>query len=55
METPKLAEFVDVYLAQHEGERETVEKLRWLLAKAVRPFGERRLTELARPRSLPGG
>ena len=32
VESPTLAEFVDVYLAQHEGEPETTEKLRWLLA-----------------------
>jgi integrase len=49
VETPTLAEFVDVYLAQHEGEPETVEKLRWLLAKAVRTFGERRLSQLRSP------
>ncbi len=49
VETPTLAEFVDVYFAQHEGERETVEKLRWLLAKAVRAFGERRLGQLRSP------
>jgi hypothetical protein len=46
LEVPTLAEFVQVYLAQHEGEPETTEKLRWLLAKAVRVFGERRLTQL---------
>jgi integrase len=44
LESPTLAEFVDLYLAQHDGEPETVEKLRWLLAKAVRVFGERRLS-----------
>src|SRR5215218_3284 len=49
VETPTLAEFVDVYLSQHEGEPETVEKLRWLLAKAVRAFGERRLSQLRSP------
>ena len=49
METPTLAEFVDVYLAQHEGEPETVEKLRWLLAKAMRAFGDRRLSQLRSP------
>jgi hypothetical protein len=38
-----------VYLSQHEGEPETVEKLRWLLAKAVRAFGERRLSQLRSP------
>ena len=30
VESPTLAEFVEVYLAQHEGEPETTEKLRWL-------------------------
>jgi integrase len=49
VETPTLAEFVDVYLAQHEGEPETVEKLRWLLSKAMRVFGERRLSQLRSP------
>jgi hypothetical protein len=46
VESPTLAEFVGLYLAQHVCEPETVEKLRWLLAKAVRAFGERRLSEL---------
>ena len=46
VETPTLREFVDVYLAQHGGEPETVAKLRWLLAKAVREFGDRRLGQL---------
>jgi integrase len=49
VESPTLAEFVDVYLAQHEGEPETTEKLRWLLAKAVRVFGDRRLHQLRSP------
>ncbi len=49
VESPTLAEFVDVCLAQHDGEPETTEKLRWLLAKAVRVFGERRLSELRSP------
>jgi integrase len=49
VESPTLAEFVEVYLAQHEGEPETTEKLRWLLAKAVRAFGERRLNQLRSP------
>jgi integrase len=49
VESPTLAEFVDIYLAQHEGEPETTEKLRWLLAKAVRVFGERRLNQLRSP------
>jgi integrase len=49
VETPTLAEFAEVYLTQHEGEPETVEKLRWLLAKAVRAFGDRRLSQLRSP------
>jgi integrase len=36
-----LAELVDVYLAQHDVEPVTIEKLRWLLGKAVAVFGER--------------
>jgi integrase len=46
VEAPTLSELVDVYLAQHDGEPETVEKLRWLLAKAVRSFGHRRISKL---------
>jgi hypothetical protein len=46
VEAPKLRELVDVYLAPHDGEPETVEKLRWLLAKAVRSFGHRRISHL---------
>jgi integrase len=46
VQAPRLSELVDVYLAQHDGEPETVEKLRWLLAKAVRPFGHRRISQL---------
>jgi integrase len=49
MESPTLAGFVEVYLAQHEGEPETTAKLRWLLAKAVHVFGERRLSQLRSP------
>jgi integrase len=49
VESPTLAEFVVVYLAQHEGEPETTAKLRWLLQKAVRVFGETRLSELRSP------
>jgi len=30
-------------LAQHDGEPETVEKLRWLLRKPVKAFGARRV------------
>jgi integrase len=49
VESPTLAEFVEVYLVQHEGEPETTEKLRWLLGKAVRAFGEQSLSELRSP------
>ncbi len=41
-----LAQLVDVYLAQHDVEQVTIEKLRWLLAKAVAAFGERLVGEL---------
>jgi hypothetical protein len=41
-----LRELVDEYLAQHEAEPETIEKLRWLLAKSVAVFGELRIGEL---------
>jgi integrase len=49
VESPTLAEFVEVYLAQHEGEPETTAKLCWLLQKPVSVFGERRLSELRSP------
>jgi integrase len=49
VESPTLAEFVEVYLAQHEGEPETTAKLRWLLHAAVCVFGEKRLSELRSP------
>jgi hypothetical protein len=35
-----------MYLTQHDAQPETIEKLRWLLAKAVGEFGDRRLGEL---------
>jgi integrase len=41
-----LAELVDAYLAQHDVEPVTIEKLRWLLAKAVAVFGDRPVGEL---------
>jgi hypothetical protein len=34
------------YLAQHDVEPVTIEKLRWLLGKAVAAFGERTVGEL---------
>lgn len=41
-----LRERVDEYLSQHEAEPETIEKLRWLLAKSLATFGELRIGEL---------
>src|SRR5919201_2077736 len=41
-----LAELVEVYLAQHDVEQVTIEKLRWLLGKAVAAFGARPISEL---------
>ncbi len=46
VEAPRLRELVDLYLAQHGGEPETVAKLRWLLTKAVRAFGHRRINQI---------
>jgi integrase len=41
-----LAELVDAYLAQHDVDEVTIEKLRWLLGKAVAVFGDRPVGEL---------
>jgi FMN phosphatase YigB (HAD superfamily) len=41
-----VAELVEVYLEQHDVEPVTIEKLRWLLGKAVAAFGERTVGEL---------
>ena len=41
-----LEELVEEYLAQHDAEPETIDKLHWLLAKSLRAFGGRRLCEL---------
>lgn len=41
-----LAELVDAYLAQHDVAPATIEKLRWLLAKAVAVFGDRPVGEI---------
>jgi integrase len=41
-----LAEFVDEYLAQHEVSPVTLEKLRFLLSRAVQVFGDYHLDEL---------
>lgn len=44
--TLTLAGLVDEYLAQHDAQPETIEKLRWLLSKALREFGDQRLGQL---------
>src|SRR3989442_15374699 len=44
--TLTLKELVEEYLAQHDAEPETIDKLCWLLAKPLRAFGGRRLPEL---------
>jgi integrase len=41
-----LSELVETYLAQHDVQPVTIEKLRWLLSKAVAVFGDRRVGEL---------
>src|SRR6266511_3712444 len=41
-----LAELVEAYLAQHDVDPVTIEKLRWLLGKAVASFGDRPAGEL---------
>jgi integrase len=41
-----LSELVDVYLAQHDVQPVTIEKLRYLLGKATAVFGERKIGEL---------
>ncbi|HEU0247341.1 MAG TPA: hypothetical protein VFR38_09690, partial [Gaiellaceae bacterium] len=41
-----LSELVAEYVAQHEAEPRTIAKLRWLLAKAICAFGDRRVVEL---------
>ena len=46
-----LTELVDEYIAQHDADPVTIEKLRWLLAKAIAAFGDRRLSEF-RPQEI---
>jgi integrase len=41
-----LSVLAEEYLAQHEAEPRTIAKLRWLLAKATRALGDRRVIEL---------
>ncbi len=43
---PTLSELVEIYLAQHDTEPETVDKLRWLLSKATAAFGNTPISEL---------
>ena len=50
-----LAELVETYLAQHDVQLVTIEKLRYLLSKATAVFGDRKISELTRRRSPPGG
>src|SRR5207248_8874965 len=40
------AELVEVYLVQHDVQPVTIEKLRWLLSKAIAVYGDRRVGEL---------
>ena len=44
--TLTLKELVEEYLAQYDAEPETIDKLSWLLTKALDAFGDRRLPEL---------
>src|SRR6266498_1367964 len=46
-ETLTLAEWVEEYLGERQGERVTIAKLRWLLGKATAALGEVRLAELS--------
>jgi hypothetical protein len=41
-----LAELVETYLAQHDVQSVTIEKLRYLLSKATAVFGDRKIGEL---------
>src|SRR5579871_6432423 len=45
-ETPTLSELVEIYLAQHDTEPETIAKLRWLLSKSTAAFGDVPISEL---------
>jgi integrase len=45
-QTPTLSQLVEIYLAQHDTEPETVDKLRWLLSKATATFGYLPISEL---------
>jgi integrase len=45
-QTPTLSGLVEIYLAQHDTEPETIDKLRWLLNKATAAFGNTPISEL---------
>ena len=49
-----LSDLVEAYLAEHDAEPETIEKLRWLLTKSTRSFGDLRSLSADRPRSPRG-
>ena len=52
----RCAELVEVYLAQHDAQPETTEKLRWLLGEGGRSVRRSALRRAhARKRSPPGG
>ena len=53
--TLTLKEHVEEYLAQHDAEPETIEKLGWLLAKALRVSAAAASPTFARKRSRFGG
>jgi integrase len=44
--TLTLSQLVETYLAQHDVQPVTIDKLRWLLSKAISVFGDRRVGEL---------
>jgi hypothetical protein len=54
-ETPPLSELVELYIAQHDVEPETLEKLSWLLSKATRASDTGRSPSCSRLRSRLGG
>ncbi|MHB1571325.1 MAG: hypothetical protein ACYCXW_05870 [Solirubrobacteraceae bacterium] len=55
IETPTLGKLVDMYLAQHDTQPDTTEKLRWLLSKATARFASARSVSFSRRRSRRGG
>ena len=53
--TLTLRELVEEYLAQHDAEPETINKLGWLLAKAARVSATAAFASFGRKRSRRGG